>query len=308
MSHPVTGIITEIQRYSVHDGPGLRTVVFLKGCPLRCAWCQNPETQKTPPEVAYDSTRCTGCATCVTVCPTGALQQKEDGTVWRNRLLCTACAKCVDACPSGAQIQYGQEVSCAAILQQVMRDRPFYQQSGGGVTLSGGEPSWQPALSGMLLSTLQKHGIHTAMETCGYQQWELFRELLVHTDLVLFDIKHPDPTLHRHYTGVSNETILCNLEKTASLGKRIVLRVPLIANFNDDKTTLFSLVKLAKLSKAASVHLLPFHQMGEHKWETLEKPYSFQNRKATSQETAEKAAAILTEHGIAVNIGGHGIY
>jgi pyruvate formate lyase activating enzyme len=206
----ITGRILHLQRLSTEDGPGLRTTVFFKGCPLRCAWCHNPESLSSDLQTQWFSVRCIGCRTCLTVCPNGCLSMTEDGLVV-DRERCEACGKCVEACPSGAREMLGRIVTVDDVLAELLKDRAYYEKSGGGVTLSGGEPTLQPDFAEALLRGLKERGISTALDTCGLCSDRVLDRLLPHTDLVLFDLKLQDSNAHRRFTGASNEPILENL-------------------------------------------------------------------------------------------------
>jgi len=231
----MNGIIFDIQHYSVYDGPGIRTCVFLKGCPLRCAWCHNPESHKLKPEIAYFKDRCVGCGRCVDACPNEAIKLTKDGVV-RDYERCTVCAKCVEACETGAMEKIGKEVSAEEIVEGVARDKPFYDNSGGGATISGGEPTMQKEFLIEILRLLKAQEIHTAVETCGYFDAALIDGMIDLVDLFLFDIKHIDSNTHKRWTGVGNERILANFEQIHNQvgSKRIIPRIPLIPGVNTD--------------------------------------------------------------------------
>jgi pyruvate formate lyase activating enzyme len=206
----ITGRILHLQRLSTEDGPGIRTTVFFKGCPLKCAWCHNPESLSSDLQTQWFSVRCIGCRTCITACPNGCLSMTADGLVV-DRERCEACGICVEACPSGAREMVGRIVTVDEVLAELLKDRAYYEKSGGGVTLSGGEPTLQPDFAEALLRGLKEQGISTALDTCGLCSNRALDRLLPHTDLVLFDLKLQDSNAHRKFTGVSNETILANL-------------------------------------------------------------------------------------------------
>jgi pyruvate formate lyase activating enzyme len=237
----ITGRILHLQRLSTEDGPGIRTTIFFKGCPLRCAWCHNPESLSLQPQMQWFAVRCIGCKTCVATCPNGCLTMTETGLVV-DRENCQACGKCVEACPSGAREMLGRTVTVEEVLHEVLKDRAYYEKSGGGVTLSGGEPVFQPEFAEALLRGLKEQGISTALDTCGLTSTPMLERLLPYTDLVLFDLKLLDPIQHHFFTGVSNAQILENLNhirdtiRTQGHPGGLWIRTPLIpcATDSDD--------------------------------------------------------------------------
>jgi pyruvate formate lyase activating enzyme len=273
MSDSVRGIIFNIQGYCIHDGPGIRTTVFVKGCPLRCFWCQNPESHSSQPELLFTEEKCSGCGECVRVCPENAVHMQ--GTVSRtDRRRCKGTGLCADSCPNEARAVIGRRVTAEEVFKEVAADSLFYQESGGGVTLSGGEPLTQPEFSSSILKKCREAGIHTALDTCGQASWAAAREVLLHVDLVLFDFKHMDPEEHRKYTGVSNEHILQNAERIhREMSIPMRARVTLVPGFNDSPGNIEATARFiaGKLSNSIPVHLLPYHRFGEAKWERLDR-------------------------------------
>jgi len=300
------GVIFNIQTYSIHDGPGIRTTVFMKGCPLTCLWCQNPESQKLPPEIFFDSEKCTGCGKCVEACPNGAIEI-SDGRSRTNRELCTGQGKCAEVCPNEARNLMGKYVTAGEVFQKVKKDEIFYQRSGGGVTLSGGEPSAQPEFAVSLLRLCKNAGIHTAVDTCGYAKWETLRQVLSYADLVLYDFKHMDPVKHKKHTGVSNDLILDNAKKIHhELSIPMLARVPVVPGYNDSVENIEATAKFIanELGTSVKVHLLPYHKLGEVKYERLEKPGKSVSIEPSSDEHMAKLQKVVEAFGLQTYIGG----
>ena len=272
----VRGTVFNIQHYSIHDGPGIRTNVFLKGCPLRCLWCSNPESQKSAPQLMFRADRCRGCGACIRECPVGAIsfcEENNRGVIVQNdRTHCTGCGACVSVCANEAREIMGTQTTAGDVFDEVAQDVLFYAKD-GGVTLTGGEALAQPDFSRAILTLSQQGGIHTAIETCGFADPDVFAGILAHTNLLLYDLKEMDPELHRKYTGVSNDLILKNLKMADErMDGEIWVRVPLIPGYNDDRENLSATACFVKdhLHKCTQVHLLPFHRFGEGKYEQLE--------------------------------------
>lgn len=274
------GAIFNIQRYSIHDGPGVRTLVFLKGCPLRCKWCANPESAKAKAQIAYNKALCTDCGACLTGCPAGAIQR--DG-IFGRRIdddKCIQCGKCVRLCPANALKTVGRIAEVEEIVREVCKDRVFYRKSGGGVTLSGGEPFAQPDFACELLRAFKEKRISTAAETTGAVPFDAIEKSLDATDLFLYDVKHMDDAVHKRYTGASNERILKNLDRINSAQKRIWIRVPLISGVNDTEENMDRTVALAvSLSGVERVELLPYHEYGVGKYAQLGLKYELEGMK-----------------------------
>lgn len=265
MNAPVTGRITEIQRFCIHDGPGIRTTVFLKGCPLRCVWCHNPETQQAAAQLAFTAATCIGCGSCVAACNQGA-QRLADEIRSLDRASCSACGACADACPAGALELVGREVTVDEVIAEVERDRPFYQQSGGGMTLSGGEPLVQGDFAVGLLQAAKAAGLHTCVETCSQVDPAVLDRVLPLVDLFLCDVKETDADRHRAWTGVGNQRILANLRRLHAAGARMRLRCPIIPGLNDRDDHFAGIAALAReLAGIEGVEIMPFHRLGESK-------------------------------------------
>ncbi|MDL2271839.1 glycyl-radical enzyme activating protein [Desulfovibrio sp. OttesenSCG-928-I05] len=294
MHNESRGICFNIQNYSVHDGPGIRTILFMKGCPLRCAWCSNPESQRFEQEIGYSADKCLGCGRCVEACPNKALALGSNGLViTRERCSIEGCgAACSEVCPSKAIAVYGFSLSPSEALDKVERDSAFYARSGGGMTLSGGEPLAQPAFLDGLLREAEKRAVDVAVESCGFSSEQTMLEMCKRIDYLLFDLKHPDPAVHERVTGVSNEPILRNL---ASIRKTypslpVHVRTPVVPGVNDTPDVIASMARLACDLGATQYELLPFHRMGEQKYRFLDREYQFQGR---AQLTAEDLQPLL---------------
>lgn len=258
----MTGILMDVKRMAVHDGPGLRTTLFLKGCPLRCIWCHNPEGQSREAQIAWYAEKCLGCDACVRICPQhGARDMSE-------REKCNACGACASVCPAGARKKYGWEATVEEALQIALEDRPFYGKT-GGVTLSGGEPLMQAEFALELLRRVKESGVTTALDTCGHVPWEVFEKSLEVCDTYLFDVKHMDSIMHRKGTGQGNELILENLAKLAGAGACIQVRIPLIPGFNDTRENLTAAGEFLRNIRPECVKLLPYHQMARMKYAGL---------------------------------------
>ena len=256
------GRLFNIQRFSLYDGPGVRTIVFLKGCPLRCLWCHNPEGLSAKPQILFSPSRCIGCIDCVSVCP-ASCHTAADGAHLFDRRNCTACGACVRQCCTGALSLAGMEMTPEAVMAQVLRDREVYLESGGGLTVSGGEPFAQADFTIRLLQLAKEAGIHTAVETSGYAAAEAIREAAGYTDLFLYDYKVTDPALHKTLCGVSNETILSNLALLDGLGAEVILRCPIIPGQNDTPDHIQGIGAVAASHACVKeVHLEPYHRLG----------------------------------------------
>jgi pyruvate formate lyase activating enzyme len=270
----IKGVIFNIQRYSIHDGPGIRTTIFLKGCPLSCIWCQNPESQSHKLEIFYNAERCVGCGKCITVCPVKAIKMLDSGKVATDRNICTGCGTCVEACPENAREHIGKYMTVREVFEEARKDEIFYKRSGGGVTLSGGDPFAQADFSAGILKLCKEAGIHTAVEICGYTQWKVMEPILPYVDLVLYDLKHMDPDEHKKLTGVPNKLILENIKKIHKLNIMIFMRIPVIPGYNDSLQNIEATVDFVvnELDPSIQVNILPYHRLGESKVVQLEKP------------------------------------
>ncbi len=297
----IKGWVFDIQRYSINDGPGIRTTVFLKGCPLGCLWCDNPESQFKMPELLYLPSLCINCHRCVAACPNGATTVGPDEQIRINRDLCQVCGKCVEVCPTGARVIVGELMAVEDVYQVVSKDTLFYRNSGGGMTASGGEPTHQPEFLKALLTRCQEAGLHTVLDTCGLVDWKTLEEILEHVDLVLFDLKHMDSEAHRKLTDVGNEIILNNLESMAKL-RSVVVRIPLIPGYTDSKENIEASGQFLSRIGISRVDVVPYHQLGMGKYERLGKKYALSGVEAMSDEGTEICMQMLQRYGLEVDI------
>ena len=298
------GIVFDIQRYSIHDGPGIRTTVFLKGCPLHCPWCHNPESQAAEPELMLLSGRCISCGACATACESGAAYAVGDA-VLTDRERCTCCGACVEICPTQAREMVGQDMSVGEVMAQIERDTVFYDQSGGGVTFSGGEPLAQPEFLLELLEACRQREIHTALDTCGQAPWEVLDTVRHYVDLFLYDVKATDDETHRRLTGQSNAEIMQNLRNLSRAGHRIVLRVPIVPTVSDDVRHVRQIGALAaSLPHLEGIDLLPYHHTGSDKYERVNRLYSLPDLRPPGEDRMSQLQGILSSFGLNVRVGG----
>ena len=297
-------VITEIERFAVNDGPGIRTLVFIKGCPLHCLWCCNPETRGRAPQLAYTRAKCLDCGNCVAVCEVEALKRTELG-VEIDRKKCTVCGLCSAQCPAEALVVIGESMSPEEVFEEINKDFVFYKSSGGGVTLSGGEPLASPKFAHALLSLCKQAGIHTAVETCGHAPWKSFKLVLPVLDTVLFDLKHPDEKRHVQGTGGSNKKILDNLLRLDREEKEIIIRIPLIPGFNDSEQDLTeTLFFVSQLKHVTKVDLLPYHKLGRPKYEKIGIKYRIDDLMTHEREKVLSLKKVVENFGYKVTIGG----
>jgi len=294
----VTGTIFDIDETALHDGPGVRMTVYLKGCPLTCAWCHSPESQARGPEIVWFETRCVHCGACVNICPQ---RVRRLGLIApEDRARCTLCGACVEACPAGALEIRGRATTAGEIADHAERLMPFFARTGGGVTLTGGEPLAQPDFAHAIAALCREAGIHMAMETCGFAAWGTLERLVEVIDLFLFDVKHPDPAAHEEHTGASNEPILANLRRLIESGADVIVRVPLIPGVNDDEATIGDLARLVVGLGADRVSLLPFNPATGGKYSWLGRPHPMPDAQRQSPEHIARLAAICAECGLVV--------
>lgn len=300
----ITGIIFDVKKFSIHDGPGIRTTVFFKGCPLSCWWCHNPEGQSLGREMMFRENRCIQCGACLEVCDQGAISW-NGGVVSTDREKCVLCGNCVEVCYAEAREIVGREMTVAQVMAEIERDIAFYDESGGGVTFSGGEPLLQWDFLSALLQACKEKEIHTALDTCGFAAWETLDSIRQYVDLFLYDLKLMDDARHRKFTGVSNELILSNLRQLSAHGHHIFLRMPIIPGINDDLDSVGQLGAFAAaLPRLERVDILPYHHAGAEKYSRLSKVYGLPEARPPSQESVAEIARILEGFGLQVKIGG----
>lgn len=292
-----SGTVSDIQRCSVHDGPGIRTTVFLKGCPLACPWCHNPESQSGQPEILFDEERCIGCESCRGACPLGAIDPVSPLRLARDR--CDGCGLCAAACPTMALVVCGRRMSVGEVVDVVERDRPFYEASGGGVTLSGGEPMSQPAFVAGLLSESRSRGIATTVETAGWCSPDSLERVLQHTDLVLLDVKTLDPAAHRRVLGKPLPPVLTSARLVARSGVPLIIRIPLVPGFNDDEASLRAILEFAA-GVTDEVVFVAYHRLADAKYRRLGRAYPAVSTPAPPAATMQRAAALAAAVGLRV--------
>ncbi|MEP7359012.1 MAG: glycyl-radical enzyme activating protein [Anaerolineales bacterium] len=299
------GLVFNIQRFSIHDGPGIRTTVFLKGCPLRCFWCHNPEGLRPKLEVQFTPSRCIGCGACVPACPEGAQELGPNGRIF-HRERCNNCGACVAVCYAEALQLNGKEMSLEQVLAEVLPDRPFYETSGGGVTLSGGEPLLQPGFTQAILERCKAEGLHTAIETTTQTRWEHLEALLPLVDLFMVDIKHLDPQKHIAATGVSNRRILANIRRLAATGKPLTFRIPVVPSVNDTAAEIQAIAGFvaalgglrADGGAGISLELLPFHRLAGDKYTSLGLDYRAAELRTPDKQTMSNLVEAARELGV----------
>ena len=298
-------MVFDIKRYAIHDGPGIRTTVFLKGCLLNCSWCHNPEGKAREQEFMWWKERCIGCRDCQNVCTKGAISFLDDSFVFDNKK-CDLCRACADACHSQALKLVGKEMTVTQAMKEIEKDMVFYDESGGGVTLSGGEPLLQPDFSASLLRACKEIGIHTAVDTCGHADSDIVSQISKHVDLFLYDLKLINDEKHAKFTGVSNKLILENLKRLSDNGQKIIVRFPLVPGVNDDEKDVLELGGfVSSLKDVKELSILPYHKAGVEKSKRLKKPTDlFFVNHSPSAETLREVEQKLRGFGLRIQIGG----
>ncbi len=297
--------ITGMQRFSTNDGPGIRTLVYFAGCGMRCQWCHNPETQHHVKRLMVDPSRCIGCQACISACKQNACYISADGKFVTDWDKCTGCMKCAEICYAESRKVTIREISLDDLMQELKKDEIFYRTSGGGVTLSGGEAVLQTEGCAELLKELKGHGIHTALETAGYYSREALEKVLPYVDLFLFDLKMMDAEKHRFYTGVDNRQILENFVLAASQ-KETILRVALIPEVNDGEEFEKLVTYTQSHTSLSEIHILPFHQIGDSKYEQLGQPYAMAGKETENEENIARCYEYAKARGFYVDVGGSG--
>lgn len=295
-------LIFDIKKFAIHDGPGIRTTIFFKGCNLHCPWCHNPESINSYPEVVFFPERCIGCGRCLEACESGALRLVE-GKVLYQKPLCQSCGRCAEACYASARVIYGKWMTLEEVMGEILKDKPFYENSGGGATFSGGEPLLYPEFVSALAELCHENGVTVAIDTAGAVRWSAFEAVIPHTDYFLVDLKMMNPKLHTKYCGASLELIVENLERLSANGARIFIRVPIVPGYTDSEENLREIAHFAsRLRGVECVELLPYHRLGEDKYRRLGRPYPLEGTPAPSPEKLEQLASMAGSTGAPVKV------
>lgn len=302
MSKEIKGVLFNIQKFSLHDGPGIRTIVFFKGCSMSCLWCSNPESQDIKPQVMFNKSLCTKCGRCKSECKSEAIDMNSEYRIDKSK--CTECTKCVDNCLSGALVTEGRNYSVEDVIKELKKDSVQYRRSNGGITLSGGEVLLQPDFAVELLKECKSYGWHTAIETAMYVNSESVKKVIPYIDLAMIDIKSMNDEIHKKFTGVSNEIILQNIKLSDELAKEIIIRIPVIEGFNADLQSIGAIAQFSKsLTNLKRIDLLPYHNYGENKYQAIGREYSLKELKSPSKDKMERLKALVEIMGIPCTIG-----
>lgn len=306
-SEQIKGLVYSIQRYSIHDGPGIRTLIFFKGCQLKCPWCSNPESQYSCKEISFSMSKCRHCGKCALVCPVGAIDLQAQHRIDRSK--CDRCGLCVRYCPNDAYTIFGKWMTVDELASEAEKDQPFYRTSGGGITVSGGEPTLQYEFVKEFLKECKARGMHTAIESHAYAEWQVFEGLAPYLDLFQIDVKHMDAGIHEKVTGVPNDKILKNIMSLAvDAGKKVAIRIPLIPGFNDTGENMKAAAEFAQQVNSSGnltmVHILPYHGMGQSKYEALDREYSMTGTRPPDADSVNKFLNILKSYDLPAQQGG----
>ncbi|ALB44950.1 MULTISPECIES: glycerol dehydratase activator DhaB2 [Clostridium] len=302
MSKDIEGVIFNIQKFSLHDGPGIRTIVFFKGCNMSCLWCSNPESQEVAPQIMFNKNLCTKCGRCQSVCETSAIDMNSVYRIDKSK--CIKCKRCVESCLNGALVLEGKKYSVEEIIKELKKDSVQYRRSNGGITLSGGEVLLQPDFAVALLKECKAYGWHTAIETAMYVNSEAVKKVMQYIDLAMIDIKSMDDEVHKKFTGVSNNIILKNIKLSDQLTKEIIIRIPVIEGFNADLKSIGEIAQFSKsLTNLKRIDLLPYHNYGENKYEAIGRDYLLGELKSPSEDKMERLKALVEIMGIPCTIG-----
>ncbi len=289
-------LLFNIQRFCLHDGPGIRTTLFFKGCPLRCDWCQNPESIDPRPQMAFMAERCRGCFQCADACEADAIVRSQDQRIDASR--CTVCGRCAEVCPSGALTRVGRRWTVTDLAAEVLKDQDFFVDSGGGLTLSGGEPMLHWRFLEPFLPVVKRHGLHVTMETCGFFDWERMAPLLQFLDLIFFDLKHMDPKRHRDHTGRDNALILINFAGLARQAGALVPRMPIVPGINNTETNIADTARFLLHHGYDTIHCLPYHGLGAGKHRWIGSPLQTRQPAAMDAGTCAVVGRMFAEKGI----------